>query len=219
MTGPTSQEKLRCYPSHLFFQYTLSSSGKNCPPFNIFCSMIMAETTGSSVIQMHQDSYSPPKWSYIADMEWIASSFCTNIYPCCRAQRKCLRYRPCGLVYINTTGCTCLHELSIEYEQVTAWVARFSSNKLEANFYQPSSTLDGSMDMRINRCHYSLVNFKQPVGRNHGGVADTAHTGSFITRRSHLNLLWIYIMLSTPMIYTFCYGQVRRISRQLLESS
>ena len=30
-----------------------------------------------------------------------------------------------GLVYINTPGCTCLHELFIEYEQVTAWVARF----------------------------------------------------------------------------------------------
>ena len=34
-----------------------------------------------------------------------------------------------------------------------------------------------------------------------GRVADTAHTGSFITRRSHLNLLWIYIALLTPMIY------------------
>ena len=30
-----------------------------------------------------------------------------------------------GLVYINTPGHTCLHELFIEYEQVTAWVARF----------------------------------------------------------------------------------------------
>ena len=52
-----------------------------------------------------------------------------------------------------------------------------------------------------------------------GRVADTAHTGSFITRRSHLNLLWIHIALSTPMIYTFCYGQIWRISSQLLESS
>ena len=40
-----------------------------------------------------------------------------------------------GLVYINTPGRTCLHELFIEYEQVTAWVARFSSNKLEANYH------------------------------------------------------------------------------------
>ena len=60
-----------------------------------------------------------------------------------------------GLAYINTPGCTCLHELFIEYEQVTAWVARFSSNKLEANYHQSPSALDGSMDMRTNRCHYS----------------------------------------------------------------
>ena len=30
-----------------------------------------------------------------------------------------------GPVYINTPGRTCLHELFIEYEQVTAWVAGF----------------------------------------------------------------------------------------------
>ena len=29
-----------------------------------------------------------------------------------------------------------------------------------------------------------------------GRVADTAHTGSFITRRSHLNLLWIITSLT-----------------------
>ena len=39
-----------------------------------------------------------------------------------------------GLVYINTPGRTCLDELFIEYEQVTTWEARFSSNKLEANY-------------------------------------------------------------------------------------
>ena len=39
------------------------------------------------------------------------------------------------LVYINTPGRTCLHELFIEYEQVTAWVARFSFNKLEASYH------------------------------------------------------------------------------------
>ena len=37
-----------------------------------------------------------------------------------------------------------------------------------------------------------------------GRVADTAHTGSFITHHSHLNLLWIHIVLSTPMIYKLC---------------
>ena len=40
-----------------------------------------------------------------------------------------------GLVYINIPGRTCLHELFIEYEQVTAWVARFSFNKMEANYH------------------------------------------------------------------------------------
>ena len=40
-----------------------------------------------------------------------------------------------GLVYINTPGHTCLHELFIEYEQVTTWVAWFSSKNLEANYY------------------------------------------------------------------------------------
>uniref|UniRef100_A0A453RSP0 Uncharacterized protein n=1 Tax=Aegilops tauschii subsp. strangulata TaxID=200361 RepID=A0A453RSP0_AEGTS len=175
--------------------------------------MIMAETTRSYVIQIHQDT--PSKWSYITDMECIPSSCCTNIYPCCRAQRKCLCCRPCGLVYINTPGRTCLHELFIEYEQVTAWLARFFSNKLEANYHQSPSTLDGSMDMRTSRRHYSLV--KTSNSQSEGTisqVADTAHTGSFITHRSHLNLLWIYIA-----IYTFCYGQVWRISRQLLDSS
>ena len=40
-----------------------------------------------------------------------------------------------GLVYINIPGRTCLHELFIEYEKVTAWVARFSFNKMEANYH------------------------------------------------------------------------------------
>ena len=47
-----------------------------------------------------------------------------------------------------------------------------------------------------------------------GRVADTAHTGSFMTRCSHLNLLWIHIMLSTPMIYNLC----RFTSRSNMES-
>jgi hypothetical protein len=54
----------------------------------------------------------------------------------------------------------------IEYEQVTAWVARFSF-KLEANYHQPPSALDGSMGRRSSHRHYSLVNFTSPVGRNH----------------------------------------------------
>ena len=47
----------------------------------------------------------------------------------------------CGLVYINTSGRTCLHELFIEYEQVTTWEARFSSNKLEANYHVLSAAV------------------------------------------------------------------------------
>ena len=88
-----------------------------------------------------------------------------------------------GLVYINIPGRTCLRELFIEYEQVTAWVARFSSNKLEASYHVLSAA---------------------------------AWTGWL---NVHLNLLWIYTALLTPMIYTFCYGKVWRIARQLLESS
>ena len=34
-------------------------------------------------------------------------------------------------------------------------------------YYQPPSALDGSMGRRTSRRHYSLVNFKSPVGRNH----------------------------------------------------
>ena len=141
------------------------------------------------------------------------------IYPCCRAQRKCLRYRPCGLVYINTPGRTCLHELFIEYKQVTAWVARFFfqiGGKL--SFSRRLHWMDQWKCAQIAATTIWSTSNSQLEGTI-GRVADTAHTGSFITRRSHLNLLWIYIMLSTPMIYTFCYGQVRRISRQLLESS
>ena len=130
-----------------------------------------------------------------------------------------------GLVYINTLGRTCLHELFIEYEQVTAWEARFS---LPTNWrqiiihYQPPSALDGSMGRRTSRRHYSLVKLQNSqLEGTIGRVADTAHTGSFTTRRSHLNLLWIHIVLSTPMIYKLCrfisrskYGE----SQQLLES-
>src|SRR3954463_12122658 len=47
-----------------------------------------------------------------------------------------------------------------------------------------------------------------------GRVADTVHTGSFTTRRNHLNLLWIHIVLSTPMIYKLC----RFLSRSNMES-
>ena len=60
-----------------------------------------------------------------------------------------------GLVYINIPGRTCLHELFVGYEQVTAWVARYSF-KLEANYHQPPFALDGSMSRRTSRRHYSF---------------------------------------------------------------
>ena len=46
-----------------------------------------------------------------------------------------------SLVYINTLGRTYMHELFIEYVQVTTWVARFSSNKLEANYHVLSAAV------------------------------------------------------------------------------
>ena len=67
--------------------------------------------------------------------------------------------------------------------------------------YQPPSALDGSMvGAQVAATTVWLTSNNQLDGTI-GRVADTAHTGSFITRRSHLNLLWIHIVLSTPMIY------------------
>ena len=124
---------------------------------------------------------------------------------------------PVHIVYINTSGRTCLHELFTEYEQVTIWEARFS-------FKQNG----GKLSYTINRCLHWVVQWAGAqvaaitvwLTSNHqlegtiGRVADTAHTGSFITRRSHLNLMWIHIVLSTPMIYKLC----RFISRSNMES-
>ena len=109
-----------------------------------------------------------------------------------------------GLVYINIPGRSCLHELFIGYEQVTAWVARF--------FFQQNG---GKLSYTINRRPHWMAQWEGAqvaattvlLTSNHqlegtiGRVADTAHMGSFTTRRSHLNLLWIHIALSTPMIY------------------
>ena len=118
------------------------------------------------------------------------------------------------------------HRLSmsrfIEYEQVTAWVARF--------FFQQNG---GKLSYTINRRLHWVVQWagaqvaattvwltsNRQLEGTIGRVADTAHTGSFITRRSHLNLLWIYITLSTPMICPLCYGQYGESQSQLLESS
>ena len=75
-----------------------------------------------------------------------------------------------GPVFINTPGRIYLHKLFIEYEKITAWVARFFLPTIWRQiiiYYQPPSALDGSIGRRVSRRHYSLVNFKQPVGRSH----------------------------------------------------
>ena len=111
------------------------------------------------------------------------------------------------LVYINTPGRTCLHEVFIEYK---------ASHSLGSPvFFQQNG---GKLSYTINRRLHWVVQWacaqvaattvwltsNSQLEGIIGRVADTAHTGSFITRRSHLNLLWIHIMLSTPMIYNLC---------------
>ena len=63
-----------------------------------------------------------------------------------------------GLVYINTPGRTCLHELFIEYEQVTAWEAGFLPTNWRQiiMYYYPPFALDGSMGRHASRRHYSF---------------------------------------------------------------
>ena len=98
----------------------------------------------------------------------------------------------------------------------------FSSNKLEANYHILSTAIcTGWFKWAGAQVAITIVwltsnsQLEGAIGR----VADTTHTGSFITLRGHLNLLWVHITLSPPMIYTFCYGQIWRISSQLLDSS
>ena len=84
-----------------------------------------------------------------------------------------------GLVYINTPGRTCLHELFIEYEQVTARVARF--------FFQQNG---GKSSYTINRrLHWVFqwagaqiaattvwITSNSQLEGTIGRVVDTAHT-------------------------------------------
>ena len=74
-----------------------------------------------------------------------------------------------GLIYINTPGRTWLDELFIDYEQVTTWEARFSSNKLEANYHILSAVVcTGWFNEQAHESrNYNLVNFEQLVGRSH----------------------------------------------------
>ena len=124
-----------------------------------------------------------------------------------------------GLVYIDTPGRTCLHELFIEYK------ASHCSGSLV--FFQIGGKLSLTAVCTgwLNEQAHKSPPLQLWLTSNHqlegtiGRVADTAHTGSFITHRSHFNLLWIHIALSTPMIYTLCYGQYGESQSQLLESS
>ena len=98
---------------------------------------------------------------------------------------------------------------------VTAWVAKFFFQYLggKLSFSHRLHWMDQWTCAQIAATIVRLTSNSQLEGTI-GRVADTAHTGSFITRRSHLNLLWIYIVLSTPMIYKLC----RFISRSNMES-
>ena len=139
-------------------------------------------------IAFDQCSIDMHKASTSADPIYINSPVCAGLQHRCRFSPSALAYNAAadssklplkprssllsvsrGLVYINIPGRTCLHELFIEHEQVTAWVARFSFNKMEANYHILSTAVctGGLMGRRTSRRHYSLVNFKSPVGRNH----------------------------------------------------
>lgn len=108
-------------------------------------------------------------------------------------------------------------KLFIEYEQVTVWVARFSFKK---NGGKLSYTINRRLHWVVQWAGAQVAAITVWLTSNHqlegtiGRVADTAHMGSFITHRSHLNLLWIHTVLSTPMIYKLC----RFISRSNMES-
>ena len=97
--------------------------------------------TGADLPRPHR--FTMPRPIHLSELPLMLQSFLSSVSR--------------GLVYINIPGRTCLHEL---FEQVTAWVARFSFNKMEANYHILSTRrlhLDGSMDMRTSRHHYSLV--------------------------------------------------------------
>ena len=107
-----------------------------------------------------------------------------------------------GLVYINTPGRTCLHELLIEYEQVSLGSPVFfqqNGGKLSYTINRRLHWMAQWAGAQVAATTVWLTSNRQLEGTI-GRVADTAHTGSFITRRSHLNLLWVHIVLSTPMI-------------------
>ena len=89
--------------------------------------------------------------------------------------------RPCGLVYINIPGRTCLHEL---FEQVTAWVARFffpqNGGRLSYTISRHLHWMVQWEGAQVAATTVSLTSNCQLEGTI-GRVAGTAHTGSFIT--------------------------------------
>ena len=88
------------------------------------------------------------------------------------------------------------------------------SRKLEASYHQPPSALMVQWTCTQIAATTVWSTSNSQLEGTIGRVADTAHTGSFITWRNHLNLLWIHIVLSTPMIYKLC----RFISRSNMEN-
>ena len=137
------------------------------------------------------------------------------------------RLRCCGRLYRPSLAAwsTSTHRAApvcmsclLSIKQVTAWVARFLSNWRQIIINRRLHWMDQCVGTQVAATTVWLTSNSQLEGTILR-VADTVHTGSLITRRSHLNLLWIHIALSTPMIYAICYGQIWRISSQLLESS
>ena len=158
-------------------------------------------------------------WSYITDMGCIASSFCTTFIR--------------AAVLNGSAYATALVVWSTSTQRAAPVCMSCLLSMSKSLLGQPSFLPTNWSQIIISRCLRWMVQWtcaqiaattvwstsNNQLEGTIGRVADTAHTRSFITRRSHLNLLWIYIALLTPMIYTFFYDKVRRISIQLLESS
>ena len=110
-----------------------------------------------------------------------------------------LRSVSCGLVYVNTPGHIFLDELFIEYEQVTTWESRSLFQQIGGkSSYIINHRLHWMaqwIGAQVTRTRVWLTSNSQLEGTI-GRVADTVHAESFITRRNHLNLLWIITSLT-----------------------
>ena len=113
--------------------------------------------------------------------------------------RSFLRSVSRGLIYINTPGRIFLDELFIEYEQVTTWEARFlfqqMGGKLLYIINRRLHWMAQWIGAQVAGTTVWLTSNSQLEGTI-GRVADTVHAESFITRRNHLNFLWIITSLT-----------------------